>query len=342
MMMDQQRHLPDPTKVGSHGKPGGSLESIVTGFPTPKVQPDYIYQLAPMLQDPIDRDAPYSSEMSRKASIASTSSSGQSFYRVSRSTSPASGYLEPSYDQSPSVNRIAMNTGHFRPYPPPHRSAGSGSCCSACLEIGETIFVDAGKACLRCGRADSMLKTTGKVARRKRNDRIKFSRLMNNDCKPENVSKEEGEAGRRFDHSFYFASLQNSLLKINPKFPEVAAQREGKKRLGWTPLKCNNISDDVKEKGHIEPLHFNKTNIFESSLQVVEDSTAIMADAIQERNDLEVEMDALLRSKASADELRRFLMRTLHRNWSATLATSNAQRGAEGFSRPFPQSTSRL
>ena len=306
-------------------------------------QPDYIsFRLAPLVHDPLDRDAPCSSEMSRKPSIASTSSSGPSLYRSSRSCSPATGYLEPSYDHSPPVNRVAMNTGHFRPYPRPNLPAVSALRCGACLELGETVFVETGMACPRCGCADSKLRTTGKAARRKRNDRIHFSRLMNNDSKPEKASKEEGEAGRRYDHSFYFASLQNLLLNINPDFPEVAAQREGKKRPGWTPLKCNNISNDVKEGSKIEPLHFNKTNIFESSLQVIEDSAAIMADAIQERNDLEVEMDALLRSDASADELRRFLVRTLHRNWSSTLATSCAQRGAEGFSRPSPHSTPRL
>ncbi|CAO2658692.1 Nn.00g064150.m01.CDS01 [Neocucurbitaria sp. VM-36] len=338
MIMDQ-RHLPDPTKVGSHGHAGGTLESIMTGFPALQVQPDYIFHLAPMRQDPIDRDAPSSSEMSRKPSIASSSSSSLSLYRSSRSSSPATGYLEPSYDHSPPVNRVAMNTGHFRPYPLP---AVPSLRCRACSEVGETIFVEADTACPRCGRLDSKPKATGKAARKKRNDRIHFSRLMNNDGKPEKASKEEGEAGRRYDHSFYFASLQNLLLKINPDFPEVAAQREGKKRPGWTPLKCNNISNDVKEGSKIEPLHFNKTNIFESSLQIIEDSTVIMADAIQERNDLEVEMDALLRSEAPIDELRRFLMRTLHRNWSNTLATSSAQRGAEGFSRPLPQSKLRL
>ncbi|KAJ4365196.1 hypothetical protein N0V83_008814 [Neocucurbitaria cava] len=287
-----------------------------------------------MRQDPVDHESPSSSEMSRKPSIASTSSSSLSLYQSSRSSSPTTGYLEPSYDHSPPVNRVAMNTGHFRPYPTPHLPIVSSLRCPSCSEAGETIFVEPGKACPRCGQLDPKSKATGKVARRKRSDRIHFSRLMNNDGKPEKASKEEGEAGRRYDHSFYFASLQNLLLKINPDFPEVAAQRGGKKRPGWTPLKCNNISNDVKEGSNIEPLHYNKTNMFESSLQIIEDSTAILSDAIQERNDLEVEMDALLRSEAPAEELRRFLMRTLHRNWSNTLATSSAQRGAEGFSRP--------
>lgn len=33
----EQRRLPDPTKVGTNVKPGGSLESVVGGIIVPKV-----------------------------------------------------------------------------------------------------------------------------------------------------------------------------------------------------------------------------------------------------------------------------------------------------------------
>ncbi|KAH7401629.1 hypothetical protein BKA66DRAFT_436737 [Pyrenochaeta sp. MPI-SDFR-AT-0127] len=339
-MHAEQRHLPDPTKVGTNGKPGGSLESVVSVVIAPKAEGDYI-QLAPILRDPFhDHSGSSSSTMLRHASISSSSSSEHSGFHLSRSGSPVTNPREPLYRQSPSMNRLAMTYGHLHhPYHIINPLAAPNQNCPSCLQAGENVPVDVGKACPQCGHINAMSKTAGKVSRRKRTDRKHYSRLGNNNAKPEKASKEEGEAGRRYDHSFWFASLQNMLLSINPDFAHVAAQGHGKRKPGWTPLKCNNVSEDVKEGSGINPLAYNKSNIFESTYQVIGDSTRIIDDVVQERETLEYEMNTLLQSTASVDELRRFLERTLSRRWASRVATSSDSRGAEGFVSPLPSRT---
>lgn len=243
---------------------------------------------------------------------------------------------EPVYACSPPAHRIATNTSSFAPYPQPQLSGGPSSRCPSCLETGENVFLNSEKTCLRCGHSESKRNSIGKAGRKKRSDRHRFSRLTNQDGEADKATKEEGEGGRRYDHSVCFARLQNQILDINPALPETAASIVPKKnKTGWTPLKGNNVSEDVLEKSGIAPLRYNKTNIFASALQVNEDSNAIIYDAIREQAKNQNEAEGLIRRNASHDEMRRFLEHFVRKDWAETLATCGSQRGAEGFCRPI-------
>lgn len=294
-------------------------------------EPDFIYQLRPIRQEFV----PASFAMSRNGSITSSFVSDRSSNPSSRSTSPISICREPVYARSPPSHRIALNTSSFAPYPQPQLLTGLDSRCPSCLEIGENVFLTAEKTCPRCGHADSKRTSIGKAGRRKRSDRHRFSRLTNHDGEADKASKEEGEGGRRYDHSVCFARLQNQILEINSALPETAASVDRKKnKTGWTPLKGNNVSEDVLEKSGIAPLRYNKTNIFASALQVNQDSNAIIYDAIHEQIQNQNEAEGLIRRNASHDEMKRFLDRFVRKDWAEMLAVSSSQRGAEDFTRP--------
>ncbi|KAI8934426.1 hypothetical protein NX059_009160 [Plenodomus lindquistii] len=268
-------------------------------------EPNHIFQLAPIREPTVEQDAPASVAMSRRPSGASYTSSNYSGYNLSRSNSPTSNnFLEPGYDSSSPVNRAAMHTAHFiRP------------------------------------RQTTATSTPSKVVRKKRTDRKQFSRLGNSiNGGVLKFDKEQGEAGRRYDHSIHFALHERILRSINPNLPQVAYQGKGQKP-GWTNLKSNNRSEDVMEtrdeNGEILlPLSVNKNNIFASSYQVIVDSGRIIDSCYDLYRNLEAEAQALSQ-ESSKEELLAFVCKIRDSGAAAKIASSSAQRGALGFGPPF-------
>jgi hypothetical protein len=132
----------------------------------------------------------------------------------------------------------------------------------------------------------SKLHAAGKASKKKRVDRKKHSRMNKTDPNAPKPDKRDGEAGRRFDHAHALALLQQTLLSMNPTLIQTAAGSLGNKKSGWSPLKQNNICWDVKEEQGIEPLLYNKMDIFGTSMLMHEQSNDIIDDTLAELEDL--------------------------------------------------------
>ncbi|KAH9876091.1 hypothetical protein J1614_003970 [Plenodomus biglobosus] len=302
-----QRHLPDPSQFGLQGRCGGTLESVMLASLPPRVQPNHVFQLAPIREPHFEpHTVPASIAMSRRPSEASFTSSNYSDYNLSRSTSPTSSlYLEPGYDSSSPVNRIAMHTAHFSP-------------------------------------SQASTRPASKAVRRKRNDRKHFSRLRNevNGALPK-FTKEQGEAGRRYDHSVHLALLQRAGLDICPDLPQVAAQGKDQKP-GWTPLKSNNRSEDVKETkdengATLLPLAYNKNNIFASTYQIIMDSNDLIASNSAWHRTLEAEARSLTQRDPTKEELMAWACKVRDSGIASQITMASGRRGAVGFRPPFSQ-----
>jgi hypothetical protein len=268
--------------------------------------------------------------MERQYSISSASSSSQSSYCPS-----ATGSGSPTPFNSPRLGRVDTHTSdRSYPYPPLNRPSIQVLRCPSCLDRGEHVPMDPGKPCAVCNTLYTEQISSGKAPRRKRNDRHLFSRLSGGSSKPNNTSKDQSEAGSRFDLTGYFGRLQNQLLRINPRLATDAALGDGRTKLGWKPLNPNNICKDVED-----PLLVNKIEIHISAAQVLRDSDAIFRDCIVELNHQQEKARNLLRSNPSAMDMQRFLVHFTDFDWSERVEESCRQRGSNGFQVPFnPQS----
>jgi len=275
-----------------------------TGLPNTTSQPDYIFQLPPIRELNFKYETPSSTEMSRRPSDSSAASSYYSDYQLSRSSSPSLNSLsETGYGRSLSVKSYPTHTPEL----------------------------------LSTRKSKS---PTAKAVRTKRKDRKHFSRLRKEtEGAHSKFTKEQGEAGRRYDHSLYFAVLQRALLGINENFPEIAAQGKDQKP-GWTPLKSNNRSEDVSETTDengvsLSPLRFNKNNIFASAYQVIVDSNEVLESIYDRQCTLETEADALLQREPTKEELMAYVSKTRDSAAASQIAMASAQRGSIGFRVPF-------
>jgi hypothetical protein len=128
-----------------------------------------------------------------------------------------------------------------------------------------------------------MLHTAVKASKKKRVDRKKHSRMNVTVPKaPTKVAKRDGEAGRRYDHAYALGVLQQTLLATNPSLVKTAAASFGSTKCGWSPLKKNNICWDVKEHKGIDPLLYNKMDIFGTSKLIVEQLNTMIEDILSE------------------------------------------------------------
>lgn len=298
-----QRLLPDPTQFGFHGRPGGTLESALSGASHLHIQPDHIFQLPPIRELKFKYETPSSEAMSRRPSDSSAASYYSDF-QLSRSSSPSiNSFGESGYGRSLSVNSFSTCTPEL----------------------------------ISCSKPRS---PTAKAVRTKRKDRKHFSRLRKEaEGAHSKFTKEQGEAGRRYDHSLYFAVLQRALLGINENFPESAVQGKDQKP-GWTPLKSNNRSEDVSETTDengvsLSPLRFNKNNIFASAYQVIVDSNEVLESIYDRQCALEIEADALLQREPTREELMAYVRATRDSAAASHIAMASAQRGSIGFRAPF-------
>lgn len=174
-----------------------------------------------------------------------------------------------------------------------------------------------------------------KITRRKRTDRRNFSRRNQDKVQTGKVTKDEGEAGRRYDHATLHAMMQHELLCVNKNLPRDAKQDGGKRKQGWTPLKSNNRSDDVLKDGYA-PLSVNKENIYDSSCQVIHDSSDLLSSVSRYRSGEEMEAYELLQKGGNLpDDVKAFLSTIAYGRLSTRITTASNLRGSVHFSSNF-------
>jgi hypothetical protein len=186
--------------------------------------------------------------------------------------------LERSHANTAPPNHLQIHKRHAQPYP--YRTK--------CLQNSETVWVVPGKDYFRCNT--SVLNdivpephTAGKASKKKRFDRKEYSRMgyvnRESDTKP---TRRDGEAGRRYDQAYALGVLQQTLLATNPSLVKTAAASFGNVRCGWLPLKNNNICWDVKKYEGIDPLLYNRMDIFGTSKLIHEQSNDMIDDIFRE------------------------------------------------------------
>jgi hypothetical protein len=99
------------------------------------------------------------------------------------------------------------------------------------------------------------------------------------------AAKRDGEAGRRYDHAYALGVLHQTLLATNPSLVKTAAASFGNVKCGWLPLKNNNICWDVEKYEGIDPLFYNKMDIFGTSKLIHEQSNTMIEDILGELED---------------------------------------------------------
>jgi hypothetical protein len=202
--------------------------------------------------------------------------------------------------------------------------------CVSCLVHGDHIPVQPGRPCQVCRTMSPEQRTTGKAPRKKRQDRQLFSRLSPSGLKPYAVTKDQIEAGSRFDHTTLIGIQQNQLLKINPDLPRDARTGNGRNKPGWKLLNPNNVSKDVRN-----PLIHNKTEIHVSTIQVLEDDDAIITNIRDELGAQEREAVDLIRSKPTHAQLYHFVQCLAQAKRAELIETTRHHRGTHNFRVPF-------
>lgn len=193
----------------------------------------------------------YESDMSRRPSVSSTTSSG---FHPSRSASPAfsTSTVEPSYGGSRSLDRLRMQAGHLQGFP---YSAPSQDSQALALHTG------------------------GKASKKKRDDRKQFSKRASTGTTCSRVQKSDNEAGNRYDQALDQAKLVKVCKEGNSRLEITAAPRNGGK-VGWTPLKNNNVNWDVQKEDGIQPSMWNKSCVNGSAILMIRHSNAQLNDDV--------------------------------------------------------------
>lgn len=223
--------------------------------------------MAPLRLDTFDFESRSSVPIQRQHSVSSATDSGLSRYYGSASESPA---------QTPCSSPRLGRSHRYHPYSPSAEPSFSGVRCPCCLEHGEHVPVQPGQACTKCNTVFVDQRTTGKVTRKKRNDRVLYSRLATGGSKPQVArAKDQVEAGNRLDHTTLIGRLQHLLESFNPDLPTQARIGDGRFKLGWKALNPNNTSKDIRQ-----PLTVNKSEPFISCEQVMRDLWAILQNTI--------------------------------------------------------------
>jgi hypothetical protein len=96
------------------------------------------------------------------------------------------------------------------------------------------------------------------------------------------AAKRDGEAKRRYDQAYALGVLQQTLLVTNPSLVKTAAASFGNVKCGWSSLNKNNICWDVKKYEGIDPLLYNKMDIFGTSKLIVEQLNTMIEDILSE------------------------------------------------------------
>ncbi|KAH7389573.1 hypothetical protein DE146DRAFT_664559 [Phaeosphaeria sp. MPI-PUGE-AT-0046c] len=251
-----------------------------------------------------------------------------------------------SYHTSPSESPMMTPCGSPRlggsytsykgsfPYSPVTESQDQGPRhvprCGSCLALGIHSPISSGRPCQNCNTPGTQPRWTGKVQRKKRDDRQLYSNLTSGHAKSRAVTKDQVEAGSRYDQTALLGVLQNQLGCMNPDLPTKARVGHGRKKLGWKALNPNNVSNDVAR-----PLTFNKTEILSSSLHMHEDNEAMVIDIRDEFSALEHEAESFLRAQPTHDQLFTFVAKIARAKRAERVELARTQRATEDFHVPF-------
>jgi hypothetical protein len=261
--------------------------------------------------------------MQRQHSVSPATNSGMSSYYSSATGSPTLTLCA-----SPQLGRTA--TSRLHPYSPSSTHSFEARCPS-CLNHGDHVPVQPGYPCVVCDTIYVEQRSVGKVTGRKRNDRHLYSRLNSGGAKPQCVmTKDQVEAGNRMDHTFLMGQMQNQLLSLNPNLPTEARLGKGRSKLGWKALNPNNVSRDVSD-----PLTYNKKDVLTSEIEVLKDSDIIAMSSRDDRHDLEQRAQHLLVSKASFEQLRRYVKQIARSRGAERIEAARVSRGTDNFHVPF-------
>lgn len=189
--------------------------------------------------------------MSRRPSVSSIASSG---FHPSRSASPtfSTSTFEPQYGGSRPLDRLRMQTGHVQAFPyttPTHDSSATTP------------------------------HTGGKASKKKRDDRKQYSRRATTGTASSRVQKSDNEAGNRYCQALDQAETAQACKEGNPRIETTAAPRNGGK-VGWTPLKNNNINWDVQKEDGIQPSLWNKSCVNGSAILMLKHSNVQFDDTV--------------------------------------------------------------
>jgi len=195
-----------------------------------------------------------------------------------------------------------------------------------------------GQPCENCHASKPQQRSTGKAQRKKRVDRPLYSQITSGHAKSRAVTKDQVEAGSRYDQTALLGVLQTQLVQMNPDLPTKARIGHGRKKLGWKALNRNNVSTDI-----VRPLTCNKTEVLSSSMQLHQDNEAMIVDARDELLALEHEADSITRGGTPTyDQLYTYVAKMPRAKRAERIEIARTQRGTEDFRVPFAhQSTSR-
>ena len=171
-----------------------------------------------------------------------------------------------------------------------------------------SVSVEVGQPCPECGLVDTG-STAGKATRKKVVDRYSFSKSSTGSAKGQKLPKKDKEAGARFDQGVAISRQQNLVLAINKNLPHTAAPGKGHEHGGFTLLKSNNKSMDIKKRRNIEPLRYNKLEILNTVTLSLEQVHGRLTDVSSGHQALLTEYGARVQFGLSPDELAGLLRR---------------------------------
>jgi hypothetical protein len=207
----------------------------------------------------------------------------------------------------------------------------------SCLAHGDHNTITSGQPCENCHASNPQRRSTGKAQHKKRGDRPLYSQIIPAHAESRAMTKDQIEAGSRYDQTALLGVLQNQLVQMNPDLPTKARIGHGRKKLGWKALNPNNVSTDIAR-----PLTCNKTEVLSSSMQMHQDNEAVIVDVRDEFLALEHEADSIIRGNPTYDQLYTYVTKILRANRAERIEIARTQRGTEDFRVPsVHQSTGR-
>jgi hypothetical protein len=154
------------------------------------------------------------------------------------------------------------------------------------------------------------------------------------------LKKNDKEAGNRFAQGVVMSCLEEQIFRINASLLKTArASVLSGFHEGLTELKSSNISRDIEEHAGVTPFSHKKTDLLAAILYVIDDSSTIIEEAVEERASIEAEILALLQSDPSKEAMSGLLLHILQTSMSHHITHASAERGSTGFRGPLMRGT---